>query len=97
MSSKRIVVPARNIRERERERETLESLPLGLHPAINSIAAEIATTLGWAYPENYDFLKEKNPRAVEMCRLAIISLQALDVYCLNTWGTSLDDLIREEE
>ena len=78
------------------EKEALATIPIKLHPAINKIAAEIATTLGWRYPEDYDFLNESNPRAVEMVRLAIASLRALDNYCLNVWSTSLDDLVKEE-
>lgn len=69
-----------------------DRIPPQLRPALNQMAAEIASSLGRAYPSEYDFSKSKNPKAVEVYRLAIVALQALDEYCMNC-GVGLADLV----
>ena len=79
------------------EQDIFENIPVEFHPAINLVAGEIASTLGWGYPNGYNFLDTQNSRAVEMCRLAIVSISALQDFCLAEWGTSLADLVDKEE
>lgn len=79
------------------EQDIFENIPVEFHPAINSVATGIATTLGWAFPDDYNFLDTRNPRAVEMCRLAIISISTLEDFCLTEWGSSLAELVDKEK
>lgn len=79
------------------EQDIFENIPVEFHPAINHVAVEIASALGWGYPDGYNFLDSKNPRAIEMCRLAIVSISTLQDFCLAEWGTSLAELTDEKE
>ena len=79
------------------EQDIFENIPVEFHPAINHVAAEIASALGWGYPDGYNFLDIGNPRVAEMCRLALVSISALEDFCLAEWGSSLADLVDKEE
>ena len=78
--------------------ERLTKIPVELHPAINRVACKIAGNLGWASPENFDFKKKsKNPRVVQIYYLALVSFDELQEFCLDYWGTGLDELIPQDE
>jgi hypothetical protein len=83
-------------REHADIKEALSRLPWVLVPAVNRIAAEIASTQGWKVENNYDFLVSTNPRSIELCRLALAAIIALEDFCQDEWGTSLDELVAEE-
>lgn len=79
------------------EEEAFENIPVEFHPAINHVAAEIASALGYEYPDDYDFLNPVSPRAVEMRQLAIVSISTLQHFCLTEWGTSLSELADNDD
>lgn len=84
-------------REQPDIKEALTEIPWELVLGVNRIAAEIASVRGWKCEPGYDFLGSTNPRAIEMCRLAITGITALQEFCMDEWGTSLDDLVITEE
>jgi hypothetical protein len=78
----------------------IDDIPTELHPALNRMASEIATALGRGYPSEYNFSKSKNPKAIEIYQLAIVSLRALNEFCMDGYGIGLADfvgLIDQEE
>lgn len=78
----------------------IDDIPSELHPALNRIASEIATALGRSYPSGYDFSKSKNPKVIEIYKLVIVSLRALNEFCMDGYGVGLADfagLIDQEE
>ena len=78
-------------------KKALSEIPWPLIPAIDRIAAEIASVQGFKSEDNRDFLGSTNPRSIEMCRLAIASIIALQDFCTDEWGTSLADLVDAEK
>ena len=74
----------------------LDKIPVELYPAVNRIALELANTLGWECPANLDFVNSKNLRAIKMTHLALVAMGELQDFCMDEWGTSLNDLVDEE-
>ena len=84
-------------REHPDIKKALSEIPSPLIPAINRIAAEIASVQGFKSEDRCDFLGSTNPLAIEMCRLAVASIIALQDFCTGEWNTSLADLVDAEE
>jgi len=84
-------------REHPDIKEALSEIPWELVLGINRIAAEIAAVQGWQHESHYDFLGSTNPRAIEICHLAIAAITALQEFCMDEWGTSLGDLVIAED
>lgn len=84
-------------REHPDIKEALSQIPWALIPAINRIAAEIASVQGFKSEDGCDFLNSTNPRAIEMCRLAIISIVELQNFCTDEWNTTLADLFESAD
>lgn len=70
----------------------LGKIPVQIHPAVNRIALELASASGWECACNLDFLNSENPRARHFACLALVALGELQDFCLDEWGTSLEDL-----
>ena len=70
----------------------LSKIPKELHPAINRIALELANTLGWECAADLDFLNSEDLRATRFARLALVAMGELQDFCMDEWGTSLDEL-----
>lgn len=66
--------------------DSIDKIPVELRPALDRMAFEMASALGWQCPSGYDFSTNKNPRA-------IVALQTLDDYCMDGYGVGLSDLV----
>jgi hypothetical protein len=68
-----------------------------LHPVVNRIALKLANTLGWDCPTDLDFVNSEDLRAVRFARLALVALGELQEFCLDIWGTGLEQLVDKDE
>ena len=62
-------------------------------PVVNAIARELYAIRGYTVPQEYDFFKATHPQEKEALMGALRSLQILNEYCLDQWGSSMHDLI----
>lgn len=68
-----------------------------LQPAVNRIVLKLANTLGWECPTDLvDFVNSSDLRAIRFARLALDAICELQDFCMDEWGTSLDELMEEE-
>lgn len=72
-----------------------EQIPEEFIPVINAIARELYSIRGYSVLAGYDFFKAQHPHEKEALMGAVRSLKILNNYCLEEWGSSIDDLIQE--
>lgn len=73
----------------------LSKISTELHPAVNRIALELANTLGWECAADLDFLNSEDLRVTRFARLALVAMGELQDFCLDQWGTTLDELVEK--
>lgn len=73
----------------------LNKIPVKLHPAVNRIAFELASGFGWECSADLDFVNSDDTRIVSFARLALVAMGGLQDYCMDEWGTGLNDLVDE--
>ena len=83
-------------REHPDIKKALSRIPWQLVPAVNRIAAEIASTQGLKYETNTDFLCSTDFHAIQLCRIALVSMMALQDYCMDEWDRGLEELVDAE-
>ena len=94
-----VVEPERSIlklNDRSNIDSRLSEIPVELHPAVNRIALELAHTQGWECSADFDFINSENSRASLFTYLALVAMGELQEFCMDIWGTSLNDLVDEE-
>lgn len=74
----------------------LSKIPVELHPAVNRIASELASNFGWECSDDLDFVKSDDAQTVSFARLALVAMGGLQDFCIDVWGTNLDNLVDEE-
>ena len=75
----------------------LSKIPAELHLAVNRIALELANTIGWECAADLDFLNSEDLRVTRFARLALVAMGELQDFCLDQWGTSLDELVDKQD
>lgn len=71
----------------------LSKIPVELKPAVNRIAFELASGFGWECSADLDFVNSDDTRIISFARLALVAMGELQDYCMDEWGTSLNELV----
>ena len=70
-----------------------DQIPEEFLPVVNAIARELYAIRGYTVPQEYDFFKATHPQEIEALMGAMRSLQILNEYCLDEWGSCIAALI----
>ena len=72
-----------------------ENIPKELIPVLNEIARELYRIRGYEIRTGYDFSMTTHPHEQQAWAGAIASLQILEQFCIDRFGTTLSDLVDE--